>query len=74
MTQQYRSPRPRARRQAPCAPFNERRLARRWLLHQMKIARVRGDTTIRVSVRVLEALRPALVTSLGDSEGRESAA
>lgn len=56
-----------ASRRPPSAPFDERRLARRHLLHQMRLARLRGQTTLRVSMRVLEALRPSIVTSLGDT-------
>lgn len=49
---------------ATAASFDEARLARRWLLHQMKLARERNLTTIRVNIGILEALRPSIVAHL----------
>lgn len=42
------------------AIVDEARLARRWLLHQMTLARERGQGSISVSLRILEALRPSI--------------
>ncbi|HEX5178118.1 MAG TPA: hypothetical protein VFW04_02205 [Gemmatimonadaceae bacterium] len=59
---------------ATTVTLDDRYLARKWFLRRERLARERGEPSIRISLRLASALRAILVPSLGAREDTESAA
>jgi len=55
---------PRRLERAPIS-FDDRRLARRWFVRRLRLAEVRGEATIMLSVPLARALREIVLTTLG---------